>query len=46
MRDRYELDDLEIVSLLNKTKEQRLNQGTKETEVMIRCTKCSEKGEE
>ena len=40
MRDRYELDDLEIVTLLNKTKEQRLNSEKKEAEVMVRCTKC------
>ena len=40
MKDRYELDDLEIVTLLNKTKEQRLNSENKDTEVMIRCTKC------
>lgn len=44
MKDRYELDDLEIVTLLNKTKEQRLNSEDKDTEVMIRCTKCRMKG--
>lgn len=44
MKDRYELDDLEIVTLLNKTKEQRLNSEDKDTEVMIRCTKCRMRG--
>lgn len=38
--NRYELDDMEIVTLLNKSREQQQNNEADETERTVRCNKC------